>query len=385
MSLPSLRDFGASSPDPAAYAKLPDDWWLAVADVISSTTQAAAGRDREINFVAGAIVASLSEVLGSAQGLGGAATCQFGGDGAVAAVPPQCREAVAEVLAALAHWSNTDLQIPLRVGMVPVAALSAAGLATLAAVQDFGNGDSFGQFLGPGIIAADRWVKDDTRWHIPAKPGPLPGLEKLSCRWRPISARHGIMLCLIVNPRDSGPDGFAVLARLQAAIEAIAPTQDAGPLGDGSHLQPKLLPTWTSMRLELLTETTLGRRLARLARIVAGSLILAFAHRLGGRLGPVDIDTYRRGLAERSDYLKQAGGPRLVLDVSAGQADAIEALLAQAEAAGEILFGTSRSNSATMTCLVGDFMADRHVHFVDGSGLGFWRASRMLKAKFRQG
>lgn len=24
--------------------------------------------------------------------------------------------------------------------------------------------------------------------------------------------------------------------------------------------------------------------------------------------------------------------------------------------------------------------ADRHVHFVDGAGLGFWRASVMLKA-----
>jgi hypothetical protein len=28
-------------------------------------------------------------------------------------------------------------------------------------------------------------------------------------------------------------------------------------------------------------------------------------------------------------------------------------------------------------------MADRHVHFVDGAGLGFWRASEVLKAKGR--
>ena len=36
-----------------------------------------------------------------------------------------------------------------------------------------------------------------------------------------------------------------------------------------------------------------------------------------------------------------------------------------------------------MTCLVGDFAADRHVHFVDGAGLGYWRAATVLKAKLK--
>ncbi|KJS37588.1 MAG: hypothetical protein VR70_12205, partial [Rhodospirillaceae bacterium BRH_c57] len=62
-------------------------------------------------------------------------------------------------------------------------------------------------------------------------------------------------------------------------------------------------------------------------------------------------------------------------------ADAIDAVLAEAEAGGAIVSGTARSDAATMTCLVGDFSSDRHVHFVDGSGLGFWRASTALKAK----
>ena len=46
---------------------------------------------------------------------------------------------------------------------------------------------------------------------------------------------------------------------------------------------------------------------------------------------------------------------------------------------------TARSPEVTITCMVGDFMADRHVHFVDGSGLGFWRAAQVLKAKPRPG
>ncbi len=385
MSLPSIRDFTLSSHDPAAYVQLPEDWWLAVADVVGSTRLAAAGRDRDVNFVAGAIVAALSHLLNGVEelggGLGGAASCQFGGDGAMAAVPPHCRAAVADTLAALAHWAGEELDVPLRVGMVPVSALSAAELPTLAALQDFGNGDSFGHFLGAGAAAADSWVKNDARWRLEPKAGAIPGLEQLSCRWRPVAARRGTVLCVIVDPLAAGPEGYAAIARLQAAIEAIVPTGTAGPLGDGSLLEPKPLPTWNSVRLELHTVPPGWRRLARALKIVVGSLIILLVHRLGGKLGPVDTNRYRKGIAERSDYRKQAGGPRLVLDVTGDEADRIEAILAKAEAAGDIVYGTSRADAATITCLVGNFAADRHVHFVDGAQLGFWRASVTLKDK----
>ena len=389
MSLPSIHDFTLSSHDPAAYVQLPEDWWLAVADVIGSTRLAAEGRDRDVNFVAGAIVAALSHVLNGAEelcdGPGGASSCQFGGDGAMAAVPPRCREAVAKSLAALADWATHELDVPLRVGMVPVSALSAAGLPTLVALQDFGNGDSFGQFLGAGAAAADSWVKNDARWRLQPEAGPIPGLDQLSCRWRPVAAQRGTVLCVIVDPLAPGPAGYAAIARLQAAIEAVVPTGAAGPLGAGGRLEPKPLPTWSSVRLELHTVPPGWRRLARALKIAIGGLIILMVHRLGGTLGPVDTNRYRKGVAERSDYRKQAGGPRLVLDVTAGEADRIEAILAQAETAGEIVYGTSRSDAATITCLVGDFAADRHVHFVDGAKLGFWRASVVLKAKRGKG
>lgn len=381
MSLPSIRDFSAASHDPSAYVRLPDDWWVAVADVTGSTRLAATGRDREVNFVAGAIVAALSSALNGQEGMGGAASCQFGGDGAMAAVPPQCKPSVEEALAALAHWALEDLDVPLRVGMVPVSVLSRAGAPTLVALQDFGNGDTFGHFLGAGAALAERMVKGDQRWHIKAKAGPIPGLAQLSCRWRPVPAQRGVVLCVIVDPVDPGAVGIAAIAKLQASIEAVTSTAEAGPLGDGSRLAPKPFPTWRSFQLELRTVAAGWQRLVRAVKILLGSVIIFVVHGLGGKVGPVDTDRYRKGVAERSDYRKQAGGPRLVLDVTGQEADRIEAILVEAEAAGEIVSGVSRAEAATVTCLVGDFSSDRHVHFVDGSGLGFWRASVVLKEK----
>ena len=160
------------------------------------------------------------------------------------------------------------------------------------------------------------------------------------------------------------------------------PTARAAPLGDGGELRPAVLPSARLLGIEARTEPP-GKRLGRVVRAVLGSAILGLAHRLGGGFPGVDADHYRRKVAERSDYRKLAGGPRLVLDVSADEDARIEALLQDSEAGGDIRFGLARSEATTMTCMVGDFAADRHVHFVDGQGLGYWRASVMLKDKLK--
>lgn len=379
MLLPAIRDFTAEAHDPARYARLGDEWWIAVADVIASTRLAGAGRDRDVNFVAGAVVAVLSAVAGRPEQ---PAACQFGGDGATAAVPPGRIDATRHALAALAHWSDTEVGIPLRVGVVPVAALHQAGHAVLAALHDFGNGNVFGLFLGEGVPMAEHWVKAGERWRIAPAAGDLPGLETLSCRWRPIPPRRGHVLCVIIDPVPEGPAGTAALARVQARIEAVVPTALAAPLGDGGALEPMVVPAWRRLAVEIRTVPLL-RRPARILRALLGSGILGLVHRLGGKAFGVDAGAYVRKVAERTDYRKQAGGPRMVLDLTGDEASRVEAALAEAEAEGLIRYGTARSEATTMTCMVGDFSADRHVHFVDGDRLGFWRAAEVLKAKRR--
>lgn len=374
--LPAIRDFAAEASDPHRYAALDPDWSLAVADVVGSTKLAGEGRDRDVNFVAAAVVAVLSEAVRIPPD---AVACQFGGDGAIAAVPPGREEEARRTLAALAHWSQADLGIPLRVGLVPVRALLDQGLEVLAALHDFGNGNAFGLFLGAGVVAADAWVKDDARWRIDPQAGPLPGLEAVSCRWSPVPPRRGTVLCVIIDSVEPGAAGLATLARIQDEIERIVPTAGAAPLGTGERLAPKWPPSRRSLLMEARSAPPgQGWRRVLAALFKSGLLCLLLALRL--RLGFFDPQHYRRTLAERSDFRKSAGGPRLVLDVTEQEAGEIEALLDRAARAGEIRYGTARADATTITCLVGDLAADQHVHFVDGANLGFWRASVMLKA-----
>lgn len=380
--LPVIRDFAAEASDPRRYAALGDGWSLAVADVTGSTRLAGQGRHRDVNFVAAGVVAVLSDAVRMD---GEPAACQFGGDGAIAAVPPGREDAAQAALSALAHWSAEVMDVPLRVGLVPVRALLDQGLEVLAALQDVGNGNSFGLFLGAGVVAADAWVKEDARWRLPPRPGPLPGLEAVSCRWNPVPPRRGTVLCVIVDAVDPGAAGLLELARVQRAIETIVPTAGAAPLGGGERLAARWPPAWRSLWMEARGSRDgdmagFGARAGRVAKALAGSGLLAVMLAMGWKLRNFDPQSYRSRMAERTDFRKSAGGPRLVLDVTEAEADAIEELLARAAAAGSIRYGTARADATTVTCLVGDVTADRHVHFVDGAGLGFWRASVMLKA-----
>lgn len=377
--LPTVLDFAAEAADAARYAPLGPDWSVAVADVVGSTRLAAEARDRDVNFVAGAAVAVLTAAI---RGDGDGAACvQFGGDGAVAAVPPGRREAVEQALAALVHWSVNDLDVPIRAGVVPVSDLLDAGLEVRAALHEIDPGNHFGLFLGAGVAAAESWVKTDPRRQVDPAPGPLPGIEALSCRWQPVPSRRGVVLCAIIDPVARGAEAGTVLNDVLAEIETIVPTADAGPLGRGERLLPKWPPSRRSLWLECQAAPR-GRRWRRFAFAIVGSLIIQVAHALDRPLFGFDTKHYRRKSAERSDYRKAAGGPRLVLDVTEAEAAAIESLLERRAADGSIRYGVARADATTITCLVGDLMSDRHVHFVDGAGIGFWRASVMLKERF---
>lgn len=379
--LPSLTDFAVEGADPDHYTPLGPGWCLAVADVVGSTRLAAQGRHRDVNFVAGAAVSVLSAVVEAA---GGRPCCQFGGDGATAAIPPGLRDAAEAALSALVHWSIHELDVPIRAGLVEVAELNAAGLEARAALQDLGGGNYFGLFMGAGVGVAEEWVKTQPARQVTPRPGPLPGLEALSCRWLPAPATRGVILCVIADPIQAGGAGDDALRRLQRDIEKIVSTEIATPLSPrGERLTPRWPPSLRSLWLEARASPP-GKRLRRMIYGAIQSALVRLIYLSGRPMFGFDARDYARSLAERSDYRKAAGGPRFVLDVTENEAQAIENLLEQYVERGEIRYGVARAAATTITCRVGDYAADRHVHFVDGAELGFWRAATALKQRFLQ-
>ena len=115
--IPVFRGFG-SLMDPALYSPLPDDWSIGVADIVESTRAIAEARYKAVNMAGAAVIAAVTNALDGRE-----FPFVFGGDGASFAVSPDDLERACDALAATAIWVKDDLNLVMRVALVPVAAV----------------------------------------------------------------------------------------------------------------------------------------------------------------------------------------------------------------------------------------------------------------------
>ena len=83
----------------------------------------------------------------------------FGGDGASFAVPADAAALARQALAETATWVKEDLDLTLRVGMVPVAEIRAQGLDVRVARYAPSENISIAMFSGGGMAWADAAMK----------------------------------------------------------------------------------------------------------------------------------------------------------------------------------------------------------------------------------
>src|SRR3984893_15113558 len=119
--IPVFRGF-ASLMEPALYAPLPDDWSIGVADIVESTRAIAEARYKAVDMAGAAVIAAVTKALEGRE-----FPFVFGGDGASFAVAPDDLERAREALAATARWVKEDLDLAMRLALVPVTAVRAQG------------------------------------------------------------------------------------------------------------------------------------------------------------------------------------------------------------------------------------------------------------------
>src|SRR3954464_8195100 len=140
----------------------------------------------------------------------------FGGDGASFAVAPSDVAAVREALAATAVWVQEDLDLVMRVALVPLSAVRAQGLDVRVARFGPSANLSYAIFAGGGIGWAEKVMKRG-EFAFPAAPaGTQPDLSGLSCRFEEIPSARGVILSVLVVPAQ-GADPLA----FRKAIEDV--------------------------------------------------------------------------------------------------------------------------------------------------------------------
>src|SRR6201986_4940407 len=281
--------------DPALYAPLPDDWIIGVSDIVESTKAIAQARYKAVNMAGAAVIAAVTNALEGRE-----FPFVFGGDGASFAVAPGDLERAREALAATATWVREDLDLSMRVALVPISAIRAQGVDVR--VSRFGPSAnlSYAMFSGGGLGWAEAAMKRGEFAVSPAPPGTQPDLSGLSCRFEEIPAARGLILAVLVMPVE-GADPAAYRKLIEDIVALVERSPDSGrpvPLS-GPPLR------WPPAGVEFEARAKRGGPLfRRRLGVFAWTLLYYFIMRFGIKIGGFVPQTYVQQLVENSDFRK---------------------------------------------------------------------------------
>jgi Protein of unknown function (DUF3095) len=359
--------------DPALYEPLPDDWSVGVADIVESTKAIAQARYKAVNMAGASVIAAVTNALGGRE-----FPFVFGGDGASFAVSAEDSRLAREALAATATWVKEDLDLQMRVALVPVTAIRAQGLDVRVARFGPSANLSYAMFSGGGLVWAEAAMKRG-EFAVPmAPPGTQPDLSGLSCRFEEIPATRGVILSVLVMPAP-GADPAAFRRLIEEIVALVERSPDSGrPVPAGG---PPL--RWPPAGVEFEARAQRGGSLfRRRLGVLANTLFAYLIMRLGISAGGFVPKAYVRQVVENSDFRKYDDGLRMVLDCTPELERSLGERLAAAASSGIARYGLQRQDAAMMTCFVPSVLRSDHVHFVDGARGGYASAATALKQAF---
>ena len=360
--------------DSRHYVPVPDTWYLAVSDIKGSTAAVATGQHSNVNFAAAAMIAALNNLCGEIP-------YQFGGDGAVALVPPEHAQAARTALAQTRRFAAQEFKLDLRVGLAPLHTLTSRGLAVLVGRYQPSSCGAYAVFLGDGIEVMESSVKgrgDDSLEALAIigdadDDGQPPDLTGLSCRWSPLKSARGKMVALVLRCADHGA--------LHAELTKLAgvPALNAASLENlQSRWPPKGLIREAKARRR-------GKSLFLTALQVALDTFVAYVFfKFDLRSGKFSAEKYRNELQEGAvDFARSGITLALVFDCPADRIGVIQDYLEARTRQGQFHYGMHVSDHAVMTCLVMSAADGKHVHFVDGGDGGYTKAATQMKDRLR--
>ena len=381
--LPVFDDF-ASITDEGPYQPLPEDWHVVVTDVVRSTAAIAAGMYKQVNIVGAASIASVLDVVKPLR-----VPFVFGGDGATLCVPKTVVGAVRQALVATKRMAQDEFDLALRVGIMPVSDIHAAGHRVLVARYRVSDHYTQAVFTGGGLAYAEGCVKDEEKGRAYRlefhDAEPLGRFGSLECRWEDIPSPHGETIALVALALSPDTE-----RRARVYDELI---REIGRLyGDAEACHP--------VRLERLRLTRSNRKLAveaklrsfghgrlyrarywlrLIAQMAIGYVVFPRQMTFGG----VDWGQYQRDVVANTDCRKFDDLLRQILSGTPQQRQELIGFLEERYSRGELVYGVHAAPSALMTCLIFNRQGE-HVHFVDGADGGYAMAAAQMKQQLKQ-
>jgi hypothetical protein len=265
----------------------------------------------------------------------------------------------------------------LRVGFVPVSQLNDEGLPVWVAKYALNPSLSIAMFQGGALTRAEELVKGDEETYGLEELGDTStDLSGLSCSWKPIQAKHGEVVSLLVQARGDEP--AAVYGDFLRSLDGLFDNgvEEANP----AHVESlRFKGVGALLQNDTRMAVGLWARLKRFAFTLMLGMLVSTG--LIGRLK--SMRTYIKQKRSHSDYRKFDDVLRMTMDCTSDQLAGIRALCKAEAEVGRIHYGIHVSKEALMTCFVQKLSDGQHIHFIDGGDGGYAMAAKQLKSQIR--
>ena len=379
--LPQQTDFLGVT-DPRSFTPAPADWYVVLTDVRGSTKAVETGRYKEVNLIGAASIVALLNISRETD-----IPFIFGGDGATLLIPPSLLEPARKALLATKELALSQFQLDLRVGIVPMQTVIAAGQQIRVAKVSLNGAGSQAMFAGGGIAFVEKLVKDPLSGPIYQVSvegiSPEADYSGLECRWQDIASRKGETVSLLIVATSGEPERDSqIYAEAINTIRAIYGSDEECCPVSVADLAPSFDPARLMQEAKIQSQGHL-RQWLYAAEIFVRNILLRYFLKQDVRSGDVRWRDYADMLVATSDFRKYDDAIRMVISGGQDQRAQLLSYFEQHYQAGELAYGLHVSDRAMVTCVVFERMG-RQVHFVDGSDGGLTSASHDLKQRLRQ-
>jgi len=380
-NLPAIDNFFDAS-NLQKYHALPQDWHIAVSDIVNSTSAIEQGHHERVNMLGAAPIVGILNMIDRHR-----IPYTFSGDGSVFCIPTTCVAKANQVLETSRYIGRKEYGLDLRAAVFPIGLLRRQGYDIRIAKYQASPVYEQAIFYGGGIRYAETILKNQghEKYRVQAsdnsKSVDFSGLE---CRWQKVKQQEDkevITLLVQHNPKNNLPDKVytSVLQKIQ---ETYGFEDKVNPI-DISQLSMNL--SFKKLRGEIKFHTSglgwskyLGYMLKLYLQTIIGKVLMGF----GYKTEHTDWSQYKGDLAQNSDYRKFDDMLRLVISGSSQQRKELIKFLEQRFKEKKLAYGIHVTDAAVITCMVFQYHR-QHIHFVDGSGGGYVSASKGLKQRLQ--
>ncbi|MEM9921016.1 MAG: DUF3095 domain-containing protein [Bacteroidota bacterium] len=385
-NLPSTAVF-SDVLNPATHQALPDDWWVAITDVVNSTQAIEQGKYKDVN-TAGALAAMA--IANASKGMD--YPFVFGGDGINCLIPNRHKEMISDVLYDVSKKVLAFFDLKLRVGLVPMSELRKAGHPIFVAKHQLSAYYEQAIISGSGTGHAEKLVKD-SKPHNPylvyskKEESIVADFTGFTCRWKDIPSSRGETVSVIIKFRagNAAADYKSLQEVLDNIDKVFGREQDYHPVS-AEQLQISQSKDYHSKEALILSGKKSGKDFqwmlwkAKLQSIITSA---ALKLSLPIQAGWYQLNKLKSYQILSSDYKKFDGSLKFVVNLDPKQRLKWKEFLESLYQQGRIYYGMHISDRAIMTCLLHEG-SKREVHFIDGADGGYALAAKQLKEQIKR-